>query len=81
MNTRYICPHCHASLNPHSMERAFSDVAEYRICPACDEAVFFSLLDAPRIPEWLQRETADAARGAEQRAGASRGDADKAECR
>ena len=55
MSTRFICPHCHASLNPHAMERAYSDLAEYRICPACDEAVFFAPRDAPCIPPWLQR--------------------------
>lgn len=55
MPARFICPHCHASLNPHAMERAYSDLAEYRICPACDEAVFFALRDTPRIPPWLQR--------------------------
>ena len=55
MTVRFICPHCHASLNPHAMERAFSELAEYRICPACDEAVFFALRDAPSIPTWLQR--------------------------
>lgn len=57
MSARFICPHCHASLNPHAMERAYSDLAEYRICPACDEAVFFALRDAPRIPPWLLRAT------------------------
>lgn len=55
MSARFICPHCHASLNPHAMERAYSDLAEYRICPACDEAVFFALREAPCIPPWLQR--------------------------
>ena len=55
MSARFICPHCHASLNPHAMERAYSDLAEYRICPACDEAVFFALRDTPCIPPWLQR--------------------------
>ncbi|NMF88017.1 hypothetical protein [Aromatoleum petrolei] len=55
MSARFICPHCHASLNPHAMERAYSDLAEYRICPACDEAVFFALRDVPCIPPWLQR--------------------------
>lgn len=55
MPARFICPHCHASLNPHAMERAYSDLAEYRICPACDEAVFFALRDTPCIPPWLQR--------------------------
>lgn len=60
MIARFICPHCHASLNPHAMERAYSDIAEYRICPACDEAVFFALRDAPPIPPWLLRPGAGA---------------------
>ncbi|NMG31594.1 hypothetical protein [Aromatoleum evansii] len=60
MSARFICPHCHAPVNPHAMERAYSDLAEYRICPACDEAVFFALRDAPRIPPWLQRSEPDA---------------------
>lgn len=55
MTARFICPHCHASVNPHAMERAYSDLAEYRVCPVCDEAVFFALRDAPEIPPWLRR--------------------------
>lgn len=39
MHTRFICPHCHAPVDPRMMELARSDQAEYRICPACDEAV------------------------------------------
>ena len=60
MTARFICPHCHTPVNPHAMERAYSDLAEYRICPFCDEAVFFALRDAPRIPPWLQREASEA---------------------
>lgn len=56
MTARFICPHCHTSVNPHAMERAYSDVAEYRICPACDEAVFFALRETPEIPPWLRRD-------------------------
>ena len=55
MATRFVCPHCHSSLNPLAIERAYSDFAEYRICPDCDEPVFFAVLDAPKIPPWLQR--------------------------
>lgn len=55
MTARFICPHCHSSVNPLAMERACSDLAEYRICPDCDEPVFFAVLDAPKIPPWLQR--------------------------
>jgi len=60
MTARFICPHCHTPVNPHAMERAYSDLAEYRICPLCDEAVFFALRDTPRIPSWLQRDGRDA---------------------
>lgn len=56
MTARFICPHCHSSVNPLAMERACSDLVEYRICPDCDEPVFFAVLDAPKIPPWLQRQ-------------------------
>lgn len=55
MTARFICPHCRTPVNPYAMERAYSDLVEYRICPVCDEAVFFALRAAPRIPPWLQR--------------------------
>lgn len=58
MTDRFICPHCHSSVDPLAMERACSDLAEYRVCPACDEAVFFALLETPNIPSWLQRDEA-----------------------
>jgi hypothetical protein len=60
MTARFICPHCHSSVNPLAMERACSDLAEYRICPDCDEPVFFAVLDAPKIPPWLRRAPRDA---------------------
>jgi len=60
MTARFICPHCHSSVNPLAMERACSDLAEYRICPDCDEPVFFAVLDAPKIPPWLRRDPRDA---------------------
>ena len=55
MTQRFICPHCHASVDPIRMERALSELAEYRICPGCDEAVFVALREQPVIPQWLQR--------------------------
>ncbi len=58
MHARFACPHCHASLDPASMDRAFSALAEYRICPECDEPVFVAVRAAPRIPAWLRREGA-----------------------
>jgi hypothetical protein len=39
MNTRFICPHCHFSLDPLSLEIARSAGAQYRICPECDGPV------------------------------------------
>lgn len=59
MSARFVCPHCHSSLNPLAMERACSDLAEYRICPDCDEPVFFAVLDTPAIPPWLRRGPAE----------------------
>lgn len=55
MTQRFICPHCHASVDPARMERALSELAEYRICPGCDEAVFVALREQPVIPQWLRR--------------------------
>jgi hypothetical protein len=37
------------------MERALSELAEYRVCPGCDEAVFVALREQPVIPQWLRR--------------------------
>ncbi len=67
MTARFICPHCHSSVNPLAMERACSDLVEYRICPDCDEPVFFAVLDAPKIPPWLQRNDLPDAVGPEDR--------------
>jgi len=35
-----LCPRCHASIDWQVCDPAYSDAAEYRICPECDEAVF-----------------------------------------
>lgn len=58
MTTRFICPHCHTAVDPHAMERAWSDLAEYRICPTCDEPIFFAARAAPKLPLWLRRNAA-----------------------
>ncbi len=36
---RFICPHCHAPIDPARMEPARHGVQQYRICPECDEAI------------------------------------------
>lgn len=56
MTARFICPHCHTAVAPHTMERAWSDLAEYRICPSCDEAIFFGPRSEPKLPAWLRRD-------------------------
>ncbi|MFN3986258.1 MAG: hypothetical protein ACK4KV_12240 [Rhodocyclaceae bacterium] len=61
MPTRFICPHCHHAIDPDAMESAFSDLAEYRICPNCDEAVFHSVRENVPLPAWLRRNAQPAA--------------------
>ena len=39
MTQRFICPHCHSPLDPHSMDQASSGDAQLRVCPNCDEPV------------------------------------------
>ena len=39
MTLRIICPHCHAAIDPLTLEAAFSAQAHYRICPECDTAI------------------------------------------
>ena len=39
MALRIICPHCHAAIDPLTLEAAFSAQAHYRICPECDTAI------------------------------------------
>lgn len=39
MSPRIICPHCHSSLDPQTLETAVSVEAQYRICPECDEPI------------------------------------------
>ena len=51
MSHRFICPHCHRSIDPAVMELAAGPEACYRICPACDEAVIFALASASRVAE------------------------------
>ena len=42
-SSRFICPHCHSPLDPHSMDTASSNDAQLRICPNCDEPVVLAL--------------------------------------
>jgi len=39
LSHRFICPHCHAPIDPTRMELARHGVQAYRICPDCDEAI------------------------------------------
>ena len=55
MITRFICPHCHQSIDPHTLEVADGANAQYRICPACDAPVVLSAT----IPEWADASSAD----------------------
>lgn len=50
MPLRFICPHCHASVDPLAMERACSELAEYRVCPVCDEPVLVALRTVLPVP-------------------------------
>ena len=43
MSPRFICPHCHNSIDPLTLDLAHSAEAQYRICPECDEAVVLSV--------------------------------------
>lgn len=39
MSLRFICPHCHVSVDPAALELSQSDCAEFRVCPHCDTPV------------------------------------------
>ena len=43
MSPRFICPHCHNSIDPLTLDAAHSADAQYRICPECDEPVVLSV--------------------------------------
>ena len=42
MIPRFICPHCHYSIDPLALEAADSAGAQYRICPECDGPIVLS---------------------------------------
>jgi hypothetical protein len=42
MPTRFICPHCHSSIDPLDFEVAKSATQQYRICPECDDLIVLS---------------------------------------
>lgn len=48
---RFICPHCHAPIDPARMETARHGVQEYRICPECDEAIVWVAVVPPKMHE------------------------------
>lgn len=43
MSPRFICPHCHRSIDPLTLELAASDEAQYRICTECDSPIVLSI--------------------------------------
>ena len=45
MPTRFICPHCHSSIDPLDFEIADSTKVQYRICPECDDPFVLSTND------------------------------------
>lgn len=50
MATRFLCPHCHAPVDPSTLEIAYGEQAEYRICPRCDVTLPFVLRTARPLP-------------------------------
>lgn len=42
MIPRFICPHCHFSIDPLTLEAADCTDAQFRVCPECDEPVVLS---------------------------------------
>ena len=49
MTYRFLCPHCHHSIDPLALEIAGSPHAQYRVCPECDEPVVFYVIGAEPI--------------------------------
>lgn len=45
MTSRFICPHCHNSIDPQTLEAASSAGTQYRVCPECDEPVMLFVPD------------------------------------
>ena len=58
MIPRFICPHCHHSIDPCTFEVADGANAQYRICPACDAPVVLSAT----IPECTDASSSDVTR-------------------
>ena len=58
MTPRFICPHCHQSIDPHTLEVADDANTQYRVCPACDEPVVLSAT----IPDCADASSADVTR-------------------
>jgi hypothetical protein len=44
MHLRFICPHCHISIDPQTMEAGDGLGGRYRFCPDCDQPI---LVDTP----------------------------------
>lgn len=43
MYSRFICPYCHSSFDPLTLEVAASAEAQYRICTECDSPIVLSI--------------------------------------
>jgi len=39
---RFVCPHCHAPIDPRQLETAIDGAEEFRVCPECDEMIAFA---------------------------------------
>lgn len=39
---RFVCPHCHAPIDPRQLETAVDGEEEFRVCPECDEMIAFT---------------------------------------
>ena len=45
MTPRFICPHCHRSIDPLTLEAGASTTTRYLICPECDDLIALSVAD------------------------------------
>ena len=47
MTVRFICPHCHSSIDPLTMEAGDGMGGRYRICPDCDQPILLAGEESP----------------------------------
>ncbi len=65
MPPRFICPHCHSSIDPLDFEVARSSTQQYRICPECDDLIVLSATDEAFAETTACTDTPRAGRAAE----------------